>query len=313
MAQEIDLGGAIYVSSKRAAEITGYAQDYIGQLARTGAVIGKRISGLWYIQKDSLNQHKERADLFKPTPPGPTDSTVMDSVVSFEGKDYISAQRGAKVTGYAADYVGQLARSGKITSRQIGNRWYVDREALVAHKKHNDGLLAAVQTESVGLAPALQSGVQAPPEGDLHFQYARNDAAFDLLPQVSMKVEDGYTQPDEMSSDLREANIIPIRVISERRSPATEYQFQDFDMKRSSVRKVAIYAVAMVFVIGTVAGVIYLNNFGLPKPISFNSLDRSGNSAMSAAVGGSFSGMDTWMGVAEARQMFARKLDYRRK
>src|SRR3990167_8328737 len=63
------------------------------------------------------------------------DSVDADSLVSFDGKDHISASRAAKITGYHPDYVGQLARSGAIISRQVGNRWYVDRAALLSHKK----------------------------------------------------------------------------------------------------------------------------------------------------------------------------------
>ena len=136
MANEIDLGGTIYVSSKRAAEITGYTQDYVGQLARGGQILAQRISGLWYVVEQSLRDYKAKADEFRPEPPKPVHPMQdVETTVSFDGKDYISAQRGAKITGYHQDYVGQLARSGKILSRQIGNRWYVDREGLAEHKK----------------------------------------------------------------------------------------------------------------------------------------------------------------------------------
>jgi hypothetical protein len=47
--------------------------------------------------------------------------------------------------------VGQLARAGKIPSRQVGSRWYVEREALLTHKTEKDAMLRAVQAESVGL------------------------------------------------------------------------------------------------------------------------------------------------------------------
>lgn len=76
------------------------------------------------------------------------------SALSFEGKEYVSASRAAKITGYNQDYVGQLARGGKIPSKQIGNRWYVDSAALVQHKAEKDALLAAVQADSVGIVSA---------------------------------------------------------------------------------------------------------------------------------------------------------------
>ena len=69
MAQEINLGGTIYISSKYAAEKTGYTQDYIGQLARGGSIEAKRVSGMWYILEESLRAYKEKADQFVPVPP----------------------------------------------------------------------------------------------------------------------------------------------------------------------------------------------------------------------------------------------------
>ena len=108
MAQDIDLGGTIYISSKRAAEITGYTQDYIGQLARGGSIAAQRVSGLWYVVEESLKNYKTKADEFKPEPPkGFTSSVDLESAVSFDGKDYVSAQRAAKITGYPQEYVGQ--------------------------------------------------------------------------------------------------------------------------------------------------------------------------------------------------------------
>lgn len=153
MATEINLGGTIYISSKHAAEKTGYTQDYIGQLARGGQIEAKRVSGMWYILEESLRNYKAKADQFVPTPPqGFAPNPDKEVSVSFDGKDYISTGRAAKLTGYNQDYVGQLARSGEVLSRQVGNRWYIDRESLLAHKKQKDDLLAAVQVESVGLA-----------------------------------------------------------------------------------------------------------------------------------------------------------------
>lgn len=191
MAQEINLGGTIYISSKYAAEKTGYTQDYIGQLARGGSIEARRVSGMWYILEESLRAYKEKADQFVPTPPeGFTKSPEAEVSVSFDGKDYISANRAAKLTGYNQDYIGQLARGNQILSRQVGKRWYVDRESLLQHKAEKDALLAAVQVESVGLAKPedLQAPVEesvpaeTPVEDDVtHFSYVKEEIS--LVPE----------------------------------------------------------------------------------------------------------------------------------
>lgn len=171
MSDEIFLDGKTYLSSKRAAKETGYVQDYIGQLARKGLIDAQRIGGLWYIFPASLEAYKRNAEAFTPQPPTQQAPQGADTIVSFDGKDYITAAKAAKMTGYNPDYVGQLARGGKILSRQVGNRWYVEREGLLAHKAEKDRLLAAVQAESAGLVrpqpvqPHTQQSSQGHPLG----------------------------------------------------------------------------------------------------------------------------------------------------
>lgn len=261
MAQEIDLGGTIYISSKRAAEITGYTQDYIGQLARSEQIAAQRISGLWYVVEQSLQDYKARADEFKPEPPKPTSMPDIESSVSFDGKDYVSAQRAAKITGYHQDYVGQLARSGKILSRQVGNRWYVDREALVEHKKHNDALLAAVQTESVGLART--EAAPAPQEEDLHFKYLATEEASNWPPLVQSRQGD-INENNDISDEIErvpEINEIPIRVIRPRtleKMPATTARFQrSLSSYRSSGFVSILVGITIIGLLGIAGGYVY--------------------------------------------------------
>ncbi|HWO06955.1 MAG TPA: hypothetical protein VNM40_00010 [Candidatus Paceibacterota bacterium] len=227
LTQEIDLGGTIYISSKRASEISGYAQDYIGQLARSGQIDAKRISGLWYVLEDSLRAHKEKADLYVPKPPTrDTSSVALEALITVDGREYVSAQRASKITGYSGDYVGQLARSSKIPSRRIGNRWYVDRLALIEHKKHNDQLLAAVQSESVGISREISAEISSEISSDSvepHFKYVQEAGVQELIPEPTKPdqyaTDDGATHDNERASELTksepiepERNQIPIRV-----------------------------------------------------------------------------------------------------
>jgi hypothetical protein len=55
---EVTLGDKIYISSKRAAEITGYAKDYVGQLCREGHVDAKMIGRGWYVYEPSIRAHR---------------------------------------------------------------------------------------------------------------------------------------------------------------------------------------------------------------------------------------------------------------
>ncbi|PIR82430.1 hypothetical protein COU20_02225 [Candidatus Kaiserbacteria bacterium CG10_big_fil_rev_8_21_14_0_10_59_10] len=181
MTDTVVFEGAEYISSRRAAQLTGYAQDYIGQLARAGKIDARRIGGLWYVGKDSIEKHHageiERDRVLQSRPQVRFEKPQVESVVSFEGRSYISANRAAELCGYNPDYVGQLARSGTIMARQIGTRWYVDLEQLRAHKAEKDALLARVQAESVGLVRTMQPSTggdpigSAIPAGGVHYSY----------------------------------------------------------------------------------------------------------------------------------------------
>lgn len=269
MSQDINLGGTIYVSSKRAAEITGYSQDYIGQLARSGQIDARRVAGLWYILEESLLQHKHKADEFIPTPPTRVTAEVEASV-SFDGQDYISASRAAKITGYSQDYVGQLARSEKIPSRQIGSRWYVDRAAIIEHKRHNDSLLGAVQAESVGiLRPESQqlpenasSGVS---EAEPHYNYIQEDLSPMPVFGPEQPDQDDISDPSLADTqggigfDQSNEHQIPIRVmqkevrVAENATPKPVPSVHD---QKSQTARIAIFFVAFLGVIA-VAGAAY--------------------------------------------------------
>jgi len=60
----------------------------------------------------------------------------MDELV-IEDKKYISSKRAANITGYAKDYVGQLAREGYVEARRVGRNWYVLESAIKDHRFGN--------------------------------------------------------------------------------------------------------------------------------------------------------------------------------
>ncbi len=47
-----------YVSSKRAAQMTGYAKDYIGQLCREGRVPARLVGRSWYVLESAIEDHR---------------------------------------------------------------------------------------------------------------------------------------------------------------------------------------------------------------------------------------------------------------
>ncbi len=55
---EITIEDKVYVSSKQAAKITGYAKDYVGQLCREGRVEARLVGRNWYVLEDSIREHR---------------------------------------------------------------------------------------------------------------------------------------------------------------------------------------------------------------------------------------------------------------
>ncbi len=254
MSEEVILDGKTYISSKRASEKSGYAQDYIGQLARKGMIDARRIGGLWYIFFDSLNGYKDKADkLVREAPKTDNQAPDPDSLVFFDGKDYISAHRASEITGYHQDYVGQLARSGKIASQQIGNRWYVDRAGIEAHKTEKDSLLAAVQVESVGLQPKKEEAFIKKPEivADTVEKIEKKEpvkqSIADIGPLLTYSADDGDLIPglpdktsalpalvlesngeDDVEEETEKVNKIPITVSENRQLKANVVTKKDY-------------------------------------------------------------------------------------
>jgi hypothetical protein len=69
---ELTIGDKVYISSKRAAKITGYAKDYVGQLCREGRVEARLVGRNWYVLESSITEHRfgsvqeEKQDVLKP-------------------------------------------------------------------------------------------------------------------------------------------------------------------------------------------------------------------------------------------------------
>jgi hypothetical protein len=249
MSDEIVVEGNEYISSKRASQLSGYAQDYIGQLARSGQIEAKRIGGLWYVSMESLESYKNVADAYKPQPPPYKDVSGPETLINFDGKDYISAARASEVTGYHQDYVGQLARSEAIPARQVGNRWYVARDEILAHKAQKDALLGAVQSESVGIQKSRKDPIQTEEQGEASIM-TYSPSHGDLIPKLGDIDGSSPNYAEDNFEEREEINTIPIHVVKPRLVEKTATQRLILLPRRS--RRVKTYFVVSTTLIFTV-------------------------------------------------------------
>lgn len=128
----------IYISAKRAVILSGYKNDYIGQLCRENKLDSKMIGRTWFVTEESLLNH--RASLKNENSPIEAKlitkinqgSTIGDSII-LDRKNYVSAKRAAEISGYTSDYVGQLCRAGKLESTRVGKAWFVSEKSILSH------------------------------------------------------------------------------------------------------------------------------------------------------------------------------------
>jgi hypothetical protein len=285
MSDTVSLDGKEYISSKRASELSGYTQDYIGQLARGGNIDARRVSGLWYVRMDSLNAYKSAAETYKPQPPGRVQDTDPESLISFDGKDYVSASRAAKLTGYHQDYVGQLARSGTVLSRQVGNRWYVERTAILAHKREKDRLLAAVQAQAVGIAPKAENKPETKEvvkvEEEPFFTYMHEEN--DLLPRTLGYVRPTLTSVNNHAVEAESGvHSTPLRILPKTEILDHKRPVKRVKSSRTTHRNTIFYgSIGGAAVALAVVAIVVFSKIG----INSSEMSRLGPSALAANAG----------------------------
>jgi len=200
-AESSKLESANYITSSRAAQLSQYSQDYVGQLCRGGSIECKRVSGEWKVELTSLLAYKKRFNPDRATivPQEDLGNSIdknneeQETVIGSNSDDmYISSQVAAKRTGYSQDYIGQLARSGSVKAKKVGRKWFIDQDSLTEHKDHNDTLLAAVQAEAVGVISAPQRIVS---KHLLHDLDIHKHDSIHTIPIVTYKHDDGSLVP----------------------------------------------------------------------------------------------------------------------
>ncbi|MDE1975505.1 MAG: hypothetical protein KGI49_03295 [Patescibacteria group bacterium] len=63
MKDSLNIDGKIYISSRRAAEISKYSNDYVGQLCRAGKVAARMMGRTWFVDQASILAHKKNAEV----------------------------------------------------------------------------------------------------------------------------------------------------------------------------------------------------------------------------------------------------------
>ncbi|HCC04823.1 TPA: hypothetical protein DEP58_00775 [Patescibacteria group bacterium] len=166
---------------------------------------------------------------------------MSEGNILIEGKEYVSSDRAAKLVGYTKDYVGQLARAGKIEAKRIGRSWYIAQDSINKHKlsvhyiltkpkkpgrrENESDEISNIYIENSSEANAKHDHVlQA--DNSVNENAIHNDDEFDLLPRLKEKKRDVLLHTDIRFEEVHEV-------------PETKV-FSDFDIHNNHVKSIPI-------------------------------------------------------------------------
>ena len=182
--EELTIEDKKYVSSKRAAQMTGYAKDYIGQLCREGRVPARLVGRNWYVLEAAIQDHRFGA--MEPREERPIAATVAeDGKVEKERKDapwYTASSRSPfpPLNRLDANEPVQNLENPAQLAQDSWKEWFdrfdsdkqitgkTDGEGHEEEKEEQEGKAAATEEESVPVpihaySPQVRP-YQAPPE-----------------------------------------------------------------------------------------------------------------------------------------------------
>jgi len=173
-----------YISSKRAAKVTGYAKDYIGQLCREGRVPARLVGRNWYVLETAIQDHRFGESNLE------SENTVHDaplahaSAPTWESPRYeaISADTFSSISRPTDADEGDKKEENE-TPQHLQNSWkeWFDRVADTATSVIPDVIPEkSVEKEeekevNIPIRAIHQSRYQSPPEELLPRHYATNE------------------------------------------------------------------------------------------------------------------------------------------
>ena len=203
---------------------------------------------------------------------------MNEGTLIFNGDLYISSERAGKLTGYTTDYIGQLARAGKIDARLIGRSWYVKQDAICKYK-----LKKAELEETATVSIYAKNKI-------FHSERQRR-LLMELLSRTALIHLEGISYEPELDAPLfpplvkkgeRVPNIASanVSVTSEAESipsplSVVDVQTASYEEKSSAKRPVLISHTSFAFLIpGTIAVVIaFVLSFGFESVYTYSSGD----------------------------------------
>lgn len=128
-----------------------------------------------------------------------------------DGEQYISSGRAATLVGYTKDYVGQLARDGKIKAKRVGRNWYIEESSINKHKlsvhytltkpkkerRQNNEEVDEIPINNIDISPTVNSAFKN--EVDIHG--VKKEIRHNISVEKEFIKTDLFPQPKKISRD----------------------------------------------------------------------------------------------------------------
>ncbi|MES2226078.1 MAG: hypothetical protein V4480_04715 [Patescibacteria group bacterium] len=236
---EITIGDKTYISSKRAAEITGYAKDYVGQLCREGHIDAKMVGRGWYVYEPSIRAHRFGAEEVRQVEQARETSAPVGSQSDTATPETLSTWEPPVYTSEPVALVPELKTpvieeedipetpEDTLTDMQTAWKEWFDQKQTAPTPAVIEPI---VENRNQDVAQYIEEEAGAPETGyedSREVSYAEEVA-------VPLHRIDTQLEPDEEIVEEEAADIIPIRRVG---SPSAPEKIVPVQQKRKEGRK----------------------------------------------------------------------------
>ncbi len=274
---EITIGDKVYVSSKRAAKITGYAKDYVGQLCREGRVEARLVGRNWYVLESAIREH--RFGIEEPVKDPVVGIEERKSVEQTWSKPQYEAETPVSVPELAPKQSVSSHESPAIEDMQSAWReWFSDKRPLEAlpdgSEDFKDEYLPIVLPETSPEVPEekpdeeIETSVNLVKSTDI-------PEVIEVEQEEAVELHKSYASRD--TGETIPSTSVPIVDLSHRKPQITTKKVEKVYSKAGSniIVKAVLVVIALLFAIVSVIGTgnaerLFAGtnlNFGVQKPI----------------------------------------------
>lgn len=211
---ELTIGDKIYISSKQAAKITGYAKDYVGQLCREGRVEARLVGRNWYVLESSIREHRfgsqSNQEFAAPGVDSAAEEVVSTPTSSWESPTYAAVETETLLPPLVTPQKPAMApetTEAVALMQDAWKEWFAARERIVP----------PVQEEVISKPDEVeQLEVTEPEQEDIEEVRTSDMSSVYNVSEVSHAEEEGsrvsLTRVNEQPVEEYEEEIVPTRI-----------------------------------------------------------------------------------------------------